>query len=99
MVASGRSDLWEIGVPQPSWLRFIDWFVHRAAGKSREQTRKKPTSDSHEREKIASAWQQRLHGAPLILLLSDRWQENLEARTVAASEPCEATTAAQAVAP
>jgi hypothetical protein len=44
-------------------LYFLDRLVVLAAPKRAKRARTKPTSDSHEREKIASAWQQRLHGA------------------------------------
>ncbi|PYJ21225.1 MAG: hypothetical protein DME71_11705 [Verrucomicrobia bacterium] len=63
MVAYTHSDLRKIGSRQASCLPLIDWFVFRAACQSQERTCKKPTSDSCERHKIASAWQQRLHRA------------------------------------
>jgi hypothetical protein len=61
MVGFARNDLRKIGSRQANCLPLIDWFVLRAAGQSQKHICKKPTSDSREREKIASAWQQRLH--------------------------------------
>jgi hypothetical protein len=63
MIASTCTDLREIGSPQASCLRFINWFVLWAAGQSQKRICEKPASDWCAKEKIAPGWPQRLHRA------------------------------------
>src|SRR4029077_15486693 len=63
MVASARSHVQKIGSRHATCLRLIGRFVLQAGGQRHKCICKKPASDSREREKIASGWQQRLHRA------------------------------------
>src|SRR5207244_4861411 len=87
MIASTCTDLREIRSSQASCLRFINWFVLWAAGQSQKRIRTKPASDSCEREKTASAWQQRLQRAAIDTAFVSPMARKFGSQGATASQP------------
>src|SRR5207244_1757084 len=66
---------------------FINWFVLWAAGQSQKRIRTKPASDSCEREKTASAWQQRLQRAAIDTAFVSPMARKFGSQGATASQP------------